>query len=68
MDEARVSHMSFRRVTLGAVRLLSRRAPVADPGALSVLPSGVARGEDALAKLGRRGAAGRLHRESNQTM
>ena len=32
MDEARDSHMSFRRVTLGAVRLLSRRAPVADPG------------------------------------
>ncbi len=58
MDETRDSHMSFRRVTLGAVRLLSRRAPVADPGALSLLPSRVARGEDALAKLGRRGAAG----------
>ena len=65
MDEARDSHMSFRRVTLGAVRLLSRHAPVADPGALSMLPSWVARGEDALAKLGRRG---RLHRASNQTM
>ena len=48
--------MSFRRVTLGAVRLLSRHAPVADPGARRCSHGWLE--EDALAKLGRRGAAG----------
>ena len=57
--------MSFRRVTLGAVRLLFGTRPSPIPGAVGPI---AARGEDALVKLGRRGRRGRFHRASNQTM